>query len=267
MEFDKSKAQNWLDYVSGALPGLWDILSSANSNLLLIGASAIDIYVSQNWCPALRRKTGDVDISVGLVSGDTDYLKIKNSLIALGYKINSPEIPYRFYPERQNPGGISYIDLLAHPASSSVSPEQSKRIMGIDGEFSFRGFQFAQKESLMISSRLFCPNVIAMVGLKSEAYLDRPEKRIKDLADIAELGWGLVERGTHFEMNTLWQKIKDDPSAKQVKKILLDLGSGESVKWDLENARQELLKRNFNDTEISETIPQRLTDWAQSLTE
>lgn len=267
MDFDSKKAQIWLDYIAGALPNLWNILSSADSNLLLIGASAFDIYVSQNWCPALRRKTGDVDISVGLVSGDTDYLKIKKLLLTSGYKINSLEIPYRFYPARQNPGGISYIDLLARPASSNVSPKQARRVMGIAGEFSFQGFQFAQKESLMISPRLYCPNVIAMVGLKSGAYMDRPEKRIKDLADIAELGWGIVERGAHFEMNSLWQKIKDDPSAKQIRKILLDLGSGESVKWDLDYARQELLKRNFNDTEISETIPQRLTDWAESLTD
>jgi hypothetical protein len=104
-----------------------------------------------------------------------------------------------------------------------------------------------------------------MVALKRNAYLDDPNHRMKDLADIAELGWGIVEKGTHFEMGQLWQKLKSEKEAVEVRKTLAELGSGESRAWDLEDARQELLKRDFSGSEIDELIPARLTEWARYL--
>jgi hypothetical protein len=265
MEFDPAKAKEWLTSASLTLPNLTTILETTTSEVLVIGAGVFDIYYGQGWIPAFKRKTGDLDLSVGLISGETDYTVLKNALLSHGYTNTDPMRQYRFFSPRKIPGGLTYIDLLAHPAASDISSDLTRTLMGAGSDFSFIGIDFARLEAFEIENRLFFPNPLAMVGLKRGAYLDNPTVRIKDLADIAELAWGIVEKGTHFEMSSLWSKVKEHTNATQIKEMLRELGTGESITWDLDNARQELLKRSFSGSEIDEIIPARLVEWANYL--
>ena len=105
-----------------------------------------------------------------------------------------------------------------------------------------------------------------MWALKRASYLDDPVRRIKDLADIIELASGLVEKGTHFDLEPLWNRLKTQPEAAQVKQILSALASGDSVQWDVENARQELLSRNFSAEDIEGVLLERLLELVEVLT-
>lgn len=265
MKYDQKEGRAWLKGVSAALPHFESILKAATSNLLVIGAGVFDIYASQNWTPPLRRTTGDLDLSVGLLTGATDYSSLKKALLSFKYTISDSHMPYRFYSPSKIAGGLTYIDLLAHPVGPGISDEFAKRVIGVGPQFSFKGFQFAEIEAFQIEEKIFFPNPIGMIGLKTAAYFDNPDLRIKDLADIAELGWGIVARGTHFDMGDLWQKLKSHTDAIEVRNVLTKLGSGESVAWDLENVRHELLKRTFTGSEIDDLIPLRLLEWADYL--
>jgi|GEM_PF-4092128 len=265
MNFNRDLAADWLSSASAALPNLQNILSKAKSEVLIVGAGVFDIYHGQGWMPTLRRKTGDLDISVGLISGASDYNVLKEELLKNGY-VNS-EKKYRFHSPKKLMGNLTHIDLLAHPAQKDISAELTQKVMGVGENFSFQGFSFAHLSAFRIDQKLLFPNPIGMVGLKRASYLDNPDKRIKDLADIAEFGWGIVEKGTHFEMASLWESLKQHEDAKQVRQLIAHLGGGESTIWDLANARQELLKRNFTGSEIDDLIPERLLEWVSYLPE
>lgn len=264
MKFDGQKALDWLTATATALPSLREILEKAVSEVLVVGAGVFDVYFGQGWTPAFKRKTADLDLSVGLYSGKNDYEILRRALLEHQY-VPDPQINYRYFSPRKIPGGLTYIDLLAHPLRDQVGAQDTKQVMGVGPDFSFAGFQFARLGAFAIIPRLICPNPLGMVGLKRAAYLDNPDTRIKDLADIAELAWGIVEKGTHFEMKSLWNSVKAYPEAGQVRLTLIELGSDSSTIWDLSNARQELLKRNFTSSEIDELIPQRLKEWASYL--
>lgn len=262
MKINKEKALAWIKNVSAALPEIDRISQVATSDILVIGAGVFDIYHDFDWTPALKRKTGDLDLSVGLVSGESDYDVIKSALIKAGYR--NEQHPYRFFTPKTIPGALTYIDLLAHP-SAEESETTARSVMGVGPEFSFKGMAFATTERIPISTHIFCPNPIGMVMLKMTSYNDDPNRRIKDLADIAELAWGLVEKGTHFQMSDLWGKIKGLPEAKRVKKTLEELGGGKSTTWDLDNAQRELLSRGFSQNDIDTVVPEHIKEWASFL--
>jgi predicted nucleotidyltransferase len=263
MKFDSKKAHKWLIDTSTVLPEIDSVLQLAASQILVIGAGVFDIYHIQNWTPALRRKTGDLDLSVGILSGEDDYRILTEALKKNGYKNSYPQ--YRFFPPKIVPGALAYIDLLAHPISNEVTDNHARQIMGVGPDFSLAGMRFASLHSYPITAKISCPNPIAMAALKMISYRDDPINRIKDLADIGELGWGIVQTGTHFEMRDLWQLLSTEKESLMVKKVLLELGKKDSSEWDLEEARQELLGRNFSAEDIEETIPQRLKEWSNYL--
>ncbi len=265
MNYDRRKAEDWLTAASVYLPNLQSILGKTKSEVLIIGAGVFDIYYEQGWIPSFKRKTGDLDLSVGLSTGEDDYTTLRDELLKNGYTVDNPEIEFRLFSPKKLPGGLTYIDLLAHPMSDTISDDRTQKIIGVGPSFSFRGFTFARTSAFKIHDKLYFPNPISMVGLKLAAYHDNPEKRVKDLADIAELTWGIVEKGTHFEMEELWYQIHNHPDAKVIRRALKEMGSGESVVWDLDSARQDLLNRSFSSSEIDETIPARLLAWAENL--
>ena len=76
-------------------------------------------------------------------------------------------------------------------------------------------------EAFSITSHVRFPNPFGMWALKRGSYLDDPVRRIKDLADIIELASGLVEKGTHFDLEPLWNRLKTQPEAAQVKQYCL----------------------------------------------
>jgi hypothetical protein len=266
MKFDHERIKKWLANVTIQLPALDVILKGASTETLMIGAGVFEIYQELEWIPQFRRKTGDLDLSVGLVSGAKDYTALRDELIKNNYKNSDDTHKYRYFSPKPIPGAITYIDLLAHPASASVSTAEAIRTMGAGEAFSFVGFSFAAKEAFSITSHVRFPNPLGMWALKRASYLDDPLRRIKDLADIIELASGLVELGTHYDLEPLWKQLNTQPEATQVRQMLSALASGESVQWDIENARQELLSRNFSGDEIDGVILQRLSEVLEVLT-
>lgn len=264
MKYDRKLSQTWLKSLTGVLPKFDQIVHQLPTNTLVIGACVFDIYNVQGWLPALKRKTGDLDLSVGLINDDANYGVAKTELLNAGYT-NDPNIRYRFFPPREIPGALAYIDLLAHPASETVSEATAKAAMGAGPDFSFAAMNFAMTEVFEIEKNLSFPNPLALAALKLRAYHDEPLKRVKDLADVAEMTYGLVGKGMHFEMDDLWGRVKHHDEAKFVRTTLESLGNGGSTTWDLENASQELANRNFSNTEIEEVIPERLLALVENL--
>lgn len=260
MKAESTKIKKWLTNVTAQLPGLDKVLKEISADTLLIGAGVFDIYQELGWIPPLKRKTGDLDLSVGLVSGPKDYTAVRDSILAHGYKKSDGTHPYRYFAPKPISGALTYIDLLAHPASPKITKGEAKRTMGAGEDFSFNGFTFASKASYQITSHVYFPNPLGMWALKRAAYLDDPMRRSKDLADIIELASGLVENGTHYDLESVWDQIKNYPEATQVRQMLSALANGESSQWDIENVRQELLSRNYAGTDIDESIPQRLAE-------
>ncbi|MGK5085621.1 hypothetical protein WDW37_20215 [Bdellovibrionota bacterium FG-1] len=265
MKIDQGKIQKWLTHMTVQLPALDIVLRSASVDTLMIGAGVFEIYQELEWLPKFSRKTGDLDLSVGLVSGAHDYTSIRDALIANGYNHQETGPKYRYFSPTPIPGGMTYIDLLAHPASATVSSGEAIRTMGAGEGFSFAGFAFAAQEAFPITSRVWFPNPFGMWALKRASYLDDPVRRIKDLADMIELASGLVEKGTHFDLDPLWTRLKAQPEATQIRHMLCALASGESAQWDIENARQELLSRNFSSEDIEGNLLQRLLELVEVL--
>lgn len=132
--------------------------------------------------------------------------------------------------------------------------------MGVVDSFSFKGFNFAKKQTFALEQNVVFPNPFGFISLKLEGYPDEPAKRSKDFADVVELISGLVENGMHFEMDTLWKRVKREPEAQRVKKTLLSMISDDPA-WDLEEIRNDLKQRNFDEISIEITIPQRIKDF------
>jgi hypothetical protein len=168
--------------------------------------------------------------------------------------------PYRYHPPKMLPGGYSYIDLLAHPADQSTRPEVAAQAMGAGPSFSFKGFHFAQSNAFSLQKNISFPNPFGLMSLKRESYMDEPVKRTKDFADIVELVSGLVEKGTHFEIEELWSRVSKKPEAKRIKEMF-QMIINEDTRWDLYEIRNDLRQRNFDDTFIDETLPQRIKDF------
>jgi hypothetical protein len=268
MKFDSAVAKSWLKNVAVFLPHIDRVIRETGADTLVIGAGVFDIYHAQGWVPEFKRKTGDLDLSIGLVQDTAAYEKACLGLIGAGYIQHDAERRYRFFPNKKNPGGPSYVDLLAHPASaaiSNVSAARTRAAMGVGAEFSFGAMAFAMREKYEIDDRIFCPNPLAFAAMKIRSYEDDPNKRRKDLADLAELAWGLVEKGSHFEMNLLWQKLKTDSEAQYVRQILAALGDGNRTAWDIDDARADLVARLFTTAEIDELIPRRFSEWVEYL--
>jgi hypothetical protein len=125
--------------------------------------------------------------------------------------------------------------------------------------------EFALKSAFEISTRVFCPHPIGLARLKMASYQDEPAERVKDLADLAELAFGIVQHGRHFEMDEWWAKWKNDLNSKFVKKVLADVGKQISPQWDLFNAEAELKKRLFSERDIDEVLPAQFREWADYL--
>ncbi len=265
MKQDSKKSKSWLKEITVSLPHIDQILARVSTDILVIGAGVFGLYEAQNWIQPLKRRTGDLDLSIGLVHGKKDYDRIKEDLLRNKYTQRSREPGYRYFSPVLIPNHPSYIDLLAHPNSKKISKSEAARVMGAGSEFSFDAMDFALQECFEIIPKIHYPNPIGFMALKRTSYLDDPTRRIKDLADILELTYGLVQKGKHFDLSDLWKKLCLSTDAKNVQLMLRELGSQESAKWDIQDARQELLSRSFSIQEIDETIPSSLLDFVANL--
>lgn len=246
-------------------PHFHSILEKISSEILIIGAGVFGLYEAQGWVPSLKRKTGDLDLSVSLISGMSDYETLREELLKYNYTQEETEPPYRYFSPKRIPNQPSYIDLLAHPGTPKVSKAMAIQAMGAGPEFSFDGLEFAQLSRYQIVPKVYYPNPIGFISLKQISYLDDPIRRRKDLADIVELVYGLVQRGEHFKIHKLWDKIKSHPMALKIREMLVELGSDNSARWDLYDVRSELLGRGFDIEEMDNTIPSSLIEFVSYL--
>ena len=127
MRDDMTKAVKWLVDSTAALPALDVILDQASSEVLIIGAGVFSIYQEQGWIPQFKRKTGDLDLSVGLVSGENDYVLLRDAFLENKYTTKAGDPKYRYYSPKQIPGLPNYVDLLAHPkVRRSLRPRRDR---------------------------------------------------------------------------------------------------------------------------------------------
>lgn len=263
MNYEKSKLKGWLQTKEPSLPGITDLLSQAKSEILIIGAAVFELYEIQKWIPPFKRKTGDIDLSIGILTDNSLYEEKKSLLVSLQYAQDRSH-PYRFHPPRAIPGGYSYIDLLAHPANPSTHPEIASQAMGVGPSFSFRGFHFAQEHAYELQDKILFPNPFGLIALKREGYLGDPTKRKKDFTDIVELISGMVETGLHFEMQEKWSTLAHHTEAQELK-LTIRLMLSENPQWDLETVHDDLVERGFEENFIQTTLVQRLRDFVQNL--
>lgn len=251
MEFNQSAADVWKAEVSGALPKIFEIIDSSESNFLLIGAAVLEFYAGQTWIPGLSRQTGDLDLSVGIVTNIDEYTLIRSRFEEHGYK--AKDLKYRLYPPSSIPGAAySYIDLLAHPKDATVTEAAVKRVMGVGDDFSLSGTKFALLHTFPCSKKISIPNPFGFIRLKIAGYMDEPVRREKDFADIVELIIGLVKKGTHYDLEDTWNSISSNPEAQYVKSALQEMETNESPRWDLDNIHQSLLQRGFSDPNFAD---------------
>lgn len=267
MKYDPQRAQAWIREQDLLLPGLKSVLEESRSEVLIIGATVFGLYAQQGWMPPFRRATGDIDLSVGLVSGEEDYRRFHDLLLQKGY-LKSPRTAYRYHfgqiPTKLGaPGVRAYIDVLAHPQSQQISTHDAIQAMGAGAEFSYAGFEAATLEPFRIFEHVSFPNPFGLLALKRSAYVEDPLRRVKDLADIIELVSGLVSQRTHFEMSELYKKVSMQPDIQKVTDMLQGLAREESVDWDIQNASQELLKRHYTREEVEETLRERMHDFCE----
>ncbi len=132
MKFDVNKLSSWTDSKELYLPGMKQLFKQSKSDILIVGAAVFELYELQGWIPGLKRKTGDIDLSVGVFSNSSFYDSVKAHLLSLGYKVDDYH-PYRYHPAKKIPGGYTYIDLLAYPGDSNTKDSVASHAMDVAG--------------------------------------------------------------------------------------------------------------------------------------
>lgn len=256
MKIDQSLFSDWIASKEYSFPGFKKLLSESEAKVLIIGASVFEIYQMQGWIPAFTRQTADIDLSIGIVGDDSLYVKAKKLLLDLNYQLDKKH-PYRFHPPVKVYGGLTYIDLLAYPATQETRAEIATNAMGVGPGFSFSGFEFAGSSAIRLEKNTFFPNPFGMIALKIASYLDEPIKRKKDFVDILELISGLVETGQHFELDSYWKPYAQNTEAMYMKAELERIAN-EDISWDIEDVRSDLNSRGFTDHFIDDTLLKRV---------
>lgn len=245
MEIDLKRYEDWLTELEQLLPNIKRILKSTESSILVIGAAVLELYAMHNWIPKLRRQTGDLDLSIGITTDNLHlYDALKKTFLSYHYT-QDPEILFRLHPPKNRAGVNGYVDLLAHPATAKTSDHLARRAMNVADSFSMRGYDFASLAMLRAARKINFPNPLGFIRLKIEAYQDNPIKRLKDFADIVELITGLVHKGTHFELGSIWSVVKPHLDSKKIEQLLLCLEQDSSLEWDIDEIKTDLITRGF----------------------
>ncbi len=265
MRYDAAKVKNWISSKEYYLPGIAELIKSIETEVLIIGATVFELYEHQGWINKLSRRTGDIDLSVGLVGDDAAYVKAKDFLFANKYKRDERH-PYRFHPEKTIPGGYAYIDLLAHPQDQEMASVVAQNAMGVGPGFLFESFRFAKIEHYQLEGSAIFPNAFGFIALKIASYKEEPIKRLKDFADIVELINGLVETGTHFDITALWGLLRQRPESNQINEALRRMLDADEIGlWELDKISIELVMRNFDGEFVETTLRQRISDFLDQL--
>lgn len=265
MKFDQLKAKKWLHSVDHSLPGIESILNLSKSPVLILGAGALELFSEIGWIAPLRRgQTGDLDLSIGLVKSANEYAQFVSELKSRNYRLDDLH-PYRWHSPKPIAGAMTYIDVLSHPTSSAITEGQARQQMGVGADFSLNGMNYAMTTGHRLSGNIIVPAFIGMLALKIYSYENNPDKRRKDLADVVEICWGLVERRNHLALSAEWAKVKAESESQYVKATLEKIISGKLSLWDLEEIENELFTRNFSRENIESTAQRRIEEIVAAL--
>jgi len=241
MIIDEKIRQLFTQQIETSFPSLLSLIDRGDGCTLIIGAAVLEIFNRLGFIERVRA-TGDLDISIGLIADGVEYSRIRDALMSLNYR-EDLQRRFRLYSPVKN-AHYRYVDLLAHP-SGEISERTTRSIMGVGEFWSFEAIHFAVCESYTLTDRIQVPNPWGFLALKRASYIDDPS-RTKDLVDILDLIWGVVNSAGHYQLSGLWgtmqEKFPDE--ALRVKDMLNGLAS-ESVEWDLGSARQELEIRGY----------------------
>lgn len=267
MKFDNDKVEAWINAVDQSLVGLKSTTQASKSPILLLGAGVLELYAELGWIAPLRRgKTGDLDLSVGLVASSSEYAEFVEAFKKLKY-LPDNDHPYRWHSPKAIPGAMTYVDILSHPATDAVGDDEARASMNVASELSLNGMKFAMETGYTVLNSIRIPRFIGMLALKLYAYQNSPDRRRKDLADVVEICWSLVEKGHHFDFGTEWTDLESNKECQFVRTALEALVGGESTTWNIEDIRHELLSRKFSSDEIETTISSRLKDFLETTPE
>lgn len=228
-----------------SLPGLLDCIRIARGRSLIVGGAVLQLYHDQGWIPRARA-TGDLDLSVGIVSDASEYRLLREKLIATGYTASDTERYFRLFSPIKAGLTIAYIDLLAHPEGNDVSEKEARNTMGVGEQWSFDEILFALDRSHALSANLFIPNPIGFLAMKAASYINDPV-RTRDLVDIVDVVFGLVGNGLHFDLSETWVAMAEaHPSvAAKVKSMVGGIAQG-TINWDFSRAEQEFVQRGYD---------------------
>ena len=245
MKFDTTKLVAWSQLVEHSLPGLLNIIGTAQGRCLILGATVLQIYHDQGWIPRARA-TGDLDLSVGIVSEASEYLVLRERLIESGYTVSDSERYFRLFSPVKMGLTMAYIDLLAHPEGKAVSGKEARTTIGVGDRWSFDEILFALEQSYALPKNLFVPHPIGFLAMKAASYIDDPT-RTKDLVDIVDVVFGLVGSALHFDLGDAWMAMAGArPSiAVKVKSMIGGIAHG-AINWDFSRAEQEFVQRGYD---------------------
>lgn len=158
---------------------------------------------------------------------------------------------------------MTYVDILSHPATDAVGEDEARASMNVASEFSLDGMRFAMETGYTVLNAIRIPRFTGMLALKLYAYQNSPDRRRKDLADVVEICWSLVEKGHHFDFGIEWTDLESYEECRFVREALEALAGGQSTTWDLADIRQELLSRKFSSDDVDTAISSRLKDFLE----
>jgi hypothetical protein len=261
MNLDHSKLQPWLHSIREAFPSLIELVQKMNGRSLVIGAAVLEIYRAQGWIP-VARSTGDLDLSVGIRLSVDEYDELRNALVADGYTTDSLRRYRLFSPKRAT--GMSYLDLLAHP-EGAVLPEQAREAMGVGSDWSFEEIDFAFISAFQIDTALLVPNPIGFLGLKAASYKSDPQ-RVRDLVDIVDVVFGMVNYGCHFDLCETWAVMKNlRPQVLLHIESMINGIINETVEWDFRPANNEFSARYYDINELEQDAPMRFREFLEAV--
>jgi len=264
MQFDVNKLSAWTQTVHHSLPGLLNLIGTAQGRGIILGAAVLQIYHDQRWIPRARA-TGDLDLSIGIISDAGEYRVLRESLIASGYTAPDPERYFRLFSPVKVGLAMAYLDLLAHPEGKGISSREARNTMGVGDSWSFDEIHFAMEQAHAISKNLFIPNPIGFLAMKAASYSDDPV-RTKDLVDIVDVVFGLVGNGLHFDIGETWLAMAEaHPTvAAKVKSMISGIAHG-AINWDFSRAEQEFVQRGYDFDRIEDEASRIFADFNDQL--
>jgi hypothetical protein len=262
MKYDSEKLKNWERTIEYALPSMFSIVSAAQGRGLIFGAAVLQIYYDLGWINRAR-STGDLDLSIGLMSSADEYNKIRKNFLDAGYLSLDPDRYFRLVSPNHNKLTPSFIDFVAHP-QGQVDAKSIRGAMGVGNNWSFDEFIFACESSYEVSKNVFFPNPLGFLALKRASFEDDP-RRVRDLVDIVDVVFDLVEKGFHYDLVATWKimKSKYPQSAISLIKMISGIAT-EAVAWDFQIAKQEFLTRNYDLNKLEEETPKVFQEFLEN---